>query len=141
MIIMLIEMLSERCSAHLQSRSHAEFRKQPQHCFSHIPLPGCPACHPVCVCVCQVLAFILGRGALTLPLSYIQFVCVMLAPFMPAEVAAVSPSPNNTTSSGPTISSGTAISSSISCNSSSGKQRSTVATRGGLCFVHSTPAA
>lgn len=36
----------------------------------------------------QVVAFILGRGALTLPLNFIQFAAVMLAPFMPAEIAA-----------------------------------------------------
>lgn len=36
----------------------------------------------------KVAAFILGRGALTLPLSLVQFTAVMLAPFMPAEIAA-----------------------------------------------------
>lgn len=36
----------------------------------------------------QVIAFILGRGALTLPLTFVQFAAVMLAPFMPAEIAA-----------------------------------------------------
>jgi hypothetical protein len=36
----------------------------------------------------QVAAFVLGRGALTLPLTLFQFTAVMLAPFMPAEIAA-----------------------------------------------------
>jgi hypothetical protein len=35
-----------------------------------------------------VLAFILGRGVLVLPLSLPQFVAVMLAPFMPAQMMA-----------------------------------------------------
>lgn len=47
---------------------------------------------PVVIClnclVMQVAAFILGRGALTLPLTLFQFTAVMLAPFMPAEIAA-----------------------------------------------------
>jgi hypothetical protein len=41
-----------------------------------------------CCLLLQVVAFILGRGALTLPLTFIQFAAVMLAPFMPAEIAA-----------------------------------------------------
>lgn len=40
------------------------------------------------VVLLQVAAFVLGRGALTLPLSLFQFTAVMLAPFMPAEIAA-----------------------------------------------------
>lgn len=42
----------------------------------------------VSLLVVQVAAFILGRGALTLPLTLFQFTAVMLAPFMPAEIAA-----------------------------------------------------
>lgn len=44
--------------------------------------------HPLPVLLLQVAAFVLGRGALTLPLSLFQFTAVMLAPFMPAEMAA-----------------------------------------------------
>eukprot|EP00878_Enallax_costatus_P007911 GHUV01008276.1.p1 GENE.GHUV01008276.1~~GHUV01008276.1.p1 ORF type:complete len:481 (+),score=169.26 GHUV01008276.1:824-2266(+) len=36
----------------------------------------------------QVLAFIMGRGVLVLPLSLPQFAAVMLAPFMPAQLVA-----------------------------------------------------
>lgn len=45
-----------------------------------------------CCCSCrQVLAFIIGRGVLVLPLSLPQFTAVMLAPFMPAQMMAGQP--------------------------------------------------
>jgi hypothetical protein len=45
----------------------------------------------------QVFAFILGRGALTLPLTFVQFTAVLLAPFMPAELAASKVNSSSTT--------------------------------------------
>jgi hypothetical protein len=48
----------------------------------------CAACAVLLLCCLQVLAFILGRGVLVLPLSLPQFVAVMLAPFMPAQMMA-----------------------------------------------------
>jgi hypothetical protein len=45
----------------------------------------CPA---LLMCCLQVLAFILGRGVLVLPLSLPQFAAVMLEPFMPAQMMA-----------------------------------------------------
>ncbi|KAF6254653.1 hypothetical protein COO60DRAFT_296355 [Scenedesmus sp. NREL 46B-D3] len=39
----------------------------------------------------KVLAFIIGRGVLVLPLSLPQFTAVMLAPFMPAQMMAGQP--------------------------------------------------
>jgi hypothetical protein len=58
--------------------------------------------HAVCICAhpnrtpnrccmrLQVFGFVLGRGALTLDLTPLQFVVVMLAPFMPAELDTLS---------------------------------------------------
>lgn len=43
---------------------------------------------PLSSAVLQVLAFIMGRGVLVLPLSLPQFTAVMLAPFMPAQLVA-----------------------------------------------------
>lgn len=57
--------------------------------FRHEPLSAMSATF-LCVRLTsgKVIAFILGRGALTLPLTFVQFAAVMLAPFMPAEIAA-----------------------------------------------------
>lgn len=49
---------------------------------------SCQVSYAALLIVLQVLAFIMGRGVLVLPLTLPQFVAVMLAPFMPAQLVA-----------------------------------------------------
>jgi hypothetical protein len=62
------------------------------------------ACPMLRIMLFQVLAFILGRGVLVLPLSLPQFAAVMLVPFMPAQMMAGQPTQQlqHTTATGQT---------------------------------------